>query len=331
MISACAKPRVLLLLTVDTEEEWDWHGPFPVPPFSTENIRKVPELQAYCLGLGLRPTYLVDYAVCDNEESAGHLRETRALGGCELGAHLHPWCTPPMEEEIREETSHAIRLPLPLVRRKLQNLTARIDETLGVRPRSFRAGRWGMNGALLRLLSEEGYRVDSSIHPFMPEDQFGYNDAPVVPYWPDFANGLAAGRQREILEIPVSSGFNRGRFELCQRIHHRLESEPLRRLRGIGILWQLGLLRKVSASLELHRFPEVRACLDAHLRRGSGLINLFFHSSSLVPGCTPYVTSEAEVERLKRSIAEALDFLASRADVVPCTLSEARDLLTENV
>lgn len=326
-----AKPRVLLLLTVDTEEEWDWKGPFPAPPFSTRNVREVPALQALCRRLGLRPTYLVDYAVCDDDESAGHLRETCALGGCEIGAHLHPWCNPPVEEEVGPETSHAVRLPLPLVRRKLQNLAARIHEALGVQPRSFRAGRWGMNGPLLRLLSEEGYRVDSSVHPFMASDEFGYDHAPVAPYWPDYADALAAGPQRQILEVPVSSGFNRDRFDLCQRLHRRLEAEPLRRLHGVGILWQLGLLRRVSTSLEFYRFREVRSCIEAHLRRGTGLVNLFFHSSSLLPGCTPYVASQADVERLKRSLAETVDFLSSRAEVVPCTLSEARDLLTEDL
>lgn len=331
MVSAPARQRVLLLLTVDTEEEWDWNGPFPGPPFSTGNVRRIPDLQALCLRLGLRPTYLVDYAVCDNPESAGHLRETLALGSCEIGAHLHPWCNPPVEEEVRPETTHAIHLPLPLVRRKLQNLTALIRGTLGVQPRSFRAGRWGMNGPLLRLLSEEGYRVDSSVHPFMQEGEFGYDRAPVAPYWPDYQDGLTPGEQREILEIPVSSGFNRGRFDLCQRLHRRLGSEPLRRLHGIGVLWHLGLLRKVSGCLEFHRSREVQSCIQTHLRRGSGLINLFFHSSSLLPGCTPFVTNEAEVERLKRSIAEAVDFLASRAEVVPCTLSEARDLLEESL
>lgn len=316
-------------MTVDTEEEWDWAGPYPTPPFSTRNAGRIPDFHSFCLSLGIRPTYLVDYAMCDDEESAGFLQAARNLGGCEIGAHLHPWCNPPLEEALGEETSHAINIDRPLVRRKLRNLTAKIQETLGVRPVSFRSGRWGMTGWLLQMLGEEGYAVDSSIFPFLKDPSFDYARAPVQPYWPDYEDALAFGPQRQILEVPVTSGFNRSNFELWGRLHRLLESEPLRPLHGVGILWQLGILRKVNASPELHRSPEVHDCIRAQLERGHELVNMVLHSSSLLPGGTPFSVTEEDSERIQRTIGEALDFLARRADVVPCTLSEARDLLAE--
>ncbi|HWN44962.1 MAG TPA: polysaccharide deacetylase family protein [Thermoanaerobaculia bacterium] len=322
-----ARPRVLFLVTVDTEEEWDWAGPFPSLPCSTRNARLIPGFQSFCRSIGVRPTYLVDYAMCNDEASAGFLRTALALGGCEIGAHLHPWCNPPLEEPLGEETSHAISLDRSLVRRKLRNLTARIEETLGVRPVSFRAGRWGMTGWLLQMLGEEGYKVDSSIFPFFKDICFDYARAPVEPYWPDYADGLASGPQRQILEVPVTSGFNRRSFELCGRLHRLLESEPLRHLHGIGILWRLGILRKVNASPELNGSPEVLSCIRSHLERGHGLVNMVLHSSTLLPGGNPFSVSEPDAGRIQRTIGEALDFLARRADVLPCTLSEAWDLL----
>jgi hypothetical protein len=316
-------------VTVDTEEEWDWAGPFPTPPCSTRNARRIPDFHSFCLSLGVRPTYLVDYAICDDEASAGFLQAAFALGGCEIGAHLHPWCNPPLEELPGEESSHTINLDRALVRRKLRNLTAKIQETFEVRPTSFRCGRWGMAGWLLQMLGEEGYEVDSSIFPFLKDLSFDYGRAPTKPYWPDYADGLAFGPQRQILEVPVTSGFNRRNFETCGRLHRLLESEPLRHLHGVGILWHLGLLRKVNASPELHRSPEVLACLRAQLERGQRLVNMVLHSSSLLPGGTPFSVTEADPGRIQRTIGEALDFLGQRADVVPCTLSEARDLLRE--
>lgn len=326
-----SKPRILFLLTLDTEEEWDWGGPFPASPFSTRNTSRIPLFQAFCRRLGIRPTYFVDYAVCQSAESVGHLQRALDIGECEIGAHLHPWCTPPVAEEVNPETSHIVNLPLPLVRQKLQNLSGQIEETLGIRPVSFRAGRWGMNGPLLRLLAEEGYQVDSSVFPMYSDIGFSYRAAPFVPYWPDFSDGLVPGAQREILEIPVSSGFNRGNFGLLESIHGTLSSLPWRLFRGVGILWHLGLLRKINVSPELCATRDMKSCIASYLKRAHPVVNMFLHSSSLLPGCTPYVSSEADVERLYRAIEETFRFLDSKAEVLPCTTSAARDILVEDL
>jgi hypothetical protein len=326
-----SKPRILFLLTLDTEEEWDWNGPFPTSPFSTRNTSRIPRFQAFCHGLGIKPTYFVDYAVCQNEESAGHLRRALEIGECEIGAHLHPWCTPPVVEEVNPETSHIVNLPLPLVRQKIQNMSRYIEETLGVRPVSFRAGRWGVNGPVLRLLAEEGYRVDSSVFPLFSDIGFSYRAAPFAPYWPDFSDGLVPGPQREILEIPVSSGFNHSNFDLLESIHGTLASLPWRVFRGIGILWSLGLLRKINVSPELCEARDMKSCITSYLKRAHPVVNMFLHSSSLLPGCTPYVTSETDVDRLYRAIDETFRFLCGKTEVLPCTVSAARDILVEDL
>ena len=35
-----SKPDVLFILSIDTEEEWDWSGPFSKSNFSVDNIQK---------------------------------------------------------------------------------------------------------------------------------------------------------------------------------------------------------------------------------------------------------------------------------------------------
>lgn len=326
-----SKPRILFLLTLDTEEEWDWTGPFPASPFSTRNTSRIPKFQAFCHRLGIKPTYFVDYAVCQSEESVDHLRRALDVGECEIGAHLHPWCTPPVVEEVSSETSHIVNLPLPLVRQKLQTLGRHIEKTLDIRPVSFRAGRWGMNGPLLRILAEEGYQVDSSVFPLYSDIGFSYKAAPFAPYWPDYSDGLVPGSQREILEIPVSSGFNHANFGLLESVHGALSSLPWRVFRGVGLLWHLGLLRKISVSPELCAARDMKSCVTSYLKRAHPVVNMFLHSSSLLPGCTPYVSSEADVDRLYRSIEETFRFLDGRAEVLPCTVSSARDLLVEDL
>jgi len=87
--------RPMFLLTVDTEEEWDWSADLPKYPFSTNNIEQVPEFQNFCTNLGVKPTYFVDYAVADHKEHVQLLNEYFRKDECDYGAHLHPWTNPP--------------------------------------------------------------------------------------------------------------------------------------------------------------------------------------------------------------------------------------------
>jgi hypothetical protein len=100
--------RPVFIVTVDTEEEWDWHGDFPLPPFSTRNIQRIPVFQQLCESIGISPTYFVDYAVVDEPHNREILQRYFNKGECDIGAHLHPWCTPPVTEEICEHNSHAL-------------------------------------------------------------------------------------------------------------------------------------------------------------------------------------------------------------------------------
>ena len=182
--------KLLLAITIDTEEEWDWSGPFPAPPFSTQNAERLGRFQAFCDGLGLKPTWLVDHAIAENPVSVIHLRKAFEDGMCEIGAHLHPWATPPIVESINEHNSHILNLSHDLVARKLENLTNKLESSFGRRPVSFRAGRWGLDGRLLKLLRDNGYTVDSSVHPYYADSAFSYEGAPDEPYGPDFADIL---------------------------------------------------------------------------------------------------------------------------------------------
>ncbi|MFT5814595.1 MAG: hypothetical protein ACI9VT_002356, partial [Psychroserpens sp.] len=57
------KQPILFVLSIDTEEEWDWSGPFPQHIVNVTNIDKLPAFNNICENLGVRPTYFVDYAV----------------------------------------------------------------------------------------------------------------------------------------------------------------------------------------------------------------------------------------------------------------------------
>ncbi len=317
------------LLTVDTEEEWDWSGAFPSPPFSLANIDEIPAFQAFCRDLGVRPTYFVDHAVANDERAAATLLDPLERDACDVGAHLHPWATPPIEETLGERASHAVNLPQALFERKMATLTERLESVFGRHPYSYRAGRWGVNGAHLRTLAALGYRVDSSVRPFYVDADFSYADAPTRPYPPSFEDALVSDPgQDALLEVPVSSGYDRADFERLDALHSRLSRPPLSRLRLVGVLWRLGLMRKITVTPEGHDAADVCRCIDAVVQRGDPVINLFFHSSDLLPGATPYVANAAGKRRFLDCIARCVEHARAVHGATFLTVREVRAHLT---
>lgn len=320
--------RPIFILTVDTEEEWDWGGSFPAPPFSTENIKYIPKFQEFCKSLNVFPTYFVDYAVVDNISNREILSHYFANGECDIGAHLHPWCTPPISEQISEHNSHALNLTIDLFEQKMISLTELMKESFNIHPFSFRSGRWGLNGQMLKVLAKLGYQVDSSVRPYYRDSCFDYHHAPTRPYWPSYNDiQVPDNSQKEILEIPTSSGFNHRWFEQMDSIHTLLSQSPVNKLRIIGILWKLGLMRKITVTPEGTTLKDLCRCIDMCVRRGDPVINLFFHSSDLMPGNTHYVKNADDLAAFYQTIECSLRHARSAHNAEFLTVRQAHEQL----
>ncbi len=328
-----AKQDVLFVLTIDTEEEWQWDEAFPQRDFSVENVEKLPEFQTFCESLGIRPTYFVDYAVASNSKGSETLRAFASRNAAEVGAHLHPWCNPPYFGETTEAESHVINLPIEQVEQKLDALNSLLIEKIGVQPLSFRSGRWGVSAKMLRLLASRGYVVDSSVYPFYKNDFFSCLGAPEKPYWPSFENALAAGNQRQLLEIPVTAGFNIKNFSLGERIHTRLSRPPFNWVKSVGLLWHSKLLRKIYLSPELTKTEDMIALVNQSLEKQHPVIHMYLHSSSLIDGATGLFNADNAYTRICQRIEAVTRHLSHQANVTFTTISEAnvrlRNLPTE--
>lgn len=320
MMDQPEKKKTYFIVTVDTEEEWDWAGSFPVPPFSLQNLKRIPKFQEFCERMGIVPTYFLDYPVLHNEECVTFLKSSFEKGQCDLGAHLHPWATPPLEEQVCNENSYLQNLPVKLFRNKLELLTGLFEEKFAVHPFSFRSGRWGMAGHILQQLADIGYLVDSSIRPYYDDMQCSYFSTEVAPFWPDFTTISEHGKQRKILEFPVSSGFSRANFELFDPLYRVLAKYPLRALRLNGILWRLRVVRKIYITPEGHSGKDIISCIKSNLARGNNVINLFFHSSDLMPGNTSYVKDANDEREFYNTLKEIVDYLAAKCDVEFCSI-----------
>ena len=93
--------RTALIVTIDTEEEGLWGGAFKTSGNTVENIVGIDRFQQLCEQHDIRPTYLVDTPVVEDDRSVDLLKPAWESGRCEIGAHLHPWCAPPLQQEAK--------------------------------------------------------------------------------------------------------------------------------------------------------------------------------------------------------------------------------------
>lgn len=314
---------VLLIVSIDTEED-NWAR--SRRGITVANIGELPRLATFLDRLRIRPTYFVTHAVASDERAAELLRAVSAGGRAEIGAHLHPWNTPPLSEAVTPRNSMLKNLPADLQLAKLQTLTATLARAFGTRPQSFRAGRYGLGASTVSALLRCGYQVDSSVTPFVSWQEF--DDGPTFVGAPLGIYRLAEGREvtqpaeaGPLIEVPLSCGFIRGPFSLWGGVHRALAAPGLRTLRRF--------CRPTVLSPELAPVEAMVTLSQRLLDRGVRHLHLSWHSPSLIPGLSPFAATAPDVARLYASVAEYVDRLAGLTSVTCVTVSEAAARLAE--
>ncbi len=318
------KPRIQLAVSIDTEED-NW---LPTREgIGVENIQRLGAHHTFLRELGLRPTYFVDYAVADDRAAARVIGEIDAEGGGEIGGHLHPWHTPPMDEALVPRHSMMKNLPGALQQAKLESLAAALERVLGRRPTSFRAGRFGLGTESVAALAETGFEVDSSVTPDVSwvdfDDGPDYGGAPRHCY--RLAPGVdpaQASARGPITEVPISTGFTRRPFGWRHRLQRTLESGPLRGLPLARLSTATGLTRDVFGGPETETLADLLALSRALVAEGASHLMLVWHSPTLLPGCSPFTPDEAAVRAFHELIADYVEGLADFVEIEPATVSE---------
>jgi hypothetical protein len=324
---------VTLLVTIDTEEEFDWSAPVSPSNVSVSHAAQLPKLQAIFAETGVRPTYVVDYPIATTQSSRDVLAEFHAAGACEIGAHLHPWVNPPIEEAISPRNSYLCNLPLSLQQAKLRRLTEAIEEAFGERPTTFKAGRYGIDFGLVPTLQRLGYTVDTSViaytdwtsHGGPSFADFGNRPFPLAP--PLFPHDPA---HPPLWEVPCTVGFSRRPYPFWAKWHRRLSGERLRTFHPIGILWRTGVLRKNVLSPEGTELDDQIQLLKVLGQETDMVLNVTLHSPSITPGHTPFVRTEAELEMFIERLRETLHFAMSELKAQPMTFREFATKHTES-
>jgi hypothetical protein len=267
------------VIFADAEEEFDWHQPLARDNVSTTAITHLVEATARFNASGVYPSYLVDYPVVNNPESAAIIRSLVESGAADVGTQLHPWVTPPFEEEVSEFNSFTGNLPVELQRAKLAVLTAKIAESTGVRPTTYRAGRYGLGPNTMDLLTEAGYRMDVSVRPcFNYSDRMGA-DYRQHPLWPWRVND-------QLIELPLTTGWT-GALNTYPALFQK------RWLRGT--LARTGMLSRIPLTPEGVPLADALEAITILYDNGLEVFSLSFHTPSVVVGHTPYVRCEKEL------------------------------------
>lgn len=278
-----------VLLTVDTEEEFDWNGPFRRDVYTLDHIGEIARFQAFCEEIGAHPVYMVDWPITQHPGAVEIIGGAVERGAADIGVQLHTWVTPPFEEEITTRNSYAGNLPCGLEAAKFKAVRDAVEHAFGFAPLIYRAGRYGLGENTAELLKGSGIALDTSVRPlfdYSAQNGPDYTHHPLAPYWVD--------PQRTLLELPVTSVYWGLLRQLGKQIHRVQRHIPTL----FGALSRLNLLERIALTPEGVTIEEALRGIDIALDDGLPLLVLSLHSPSLAPGNTPYTRTAEEVERL---------------------------------
>ena len=292
-----------LSVIVDTEEEFDWSLPFSHAHATVTASAGVHAFQRLLSRYGFVVTYLVTHPVASDPRFAAVLREYHRSGACAIGAHLHPWVTPPMTESISQPNSYACNLPIALQELKVRALVRTLEDAFGLTPRLFKAGRYGVGDSTATVLERLGFEMDVSLNPGWDYSADGGPDftrARQAPFW--------FGESRPLLEIPSSSGCTGVLGDRGLPLRRRCEKRPWSAIKLPGVLARVGLVDFVQLSPEGNTLDEMKRLARALLGRGTRTLTMTLHSPSLEAGHTTYVRTGADLQAFSDRMAGFLEF-----------------------
>ncbi len=313
-------------VTIDTEEEWDWSGPFPVRDLSVSNIHQLGRFQTLCDKYEIRPTYFCNHAVIANKSSSEILLKLGESENVEIGMHLHPWNTPPIQSEtVGPGESYTHNLPPDAQVQKLQ-VTYDSLVTSGLRPKSFRGGRYSCGDVVKKFLVEHQFLVDSSVCPYTSWPDIGapdYREQGLKP------TRLEFGTDQFLWEVPLTMVTTRRPYDRWLKLFNTLESPALSKLRMIGILNKLGIASRVWLNFECEEPSRIVDFLNIAASSELGHLTFTVHSSSLSPGPGPYCRNEKDCDRILEGIESVFQVLQKEPLFQPVTMSQLAGILEE--
>src|SRR5574340_349784 len=92
-----------LVISIDVEEEGLFSGAYPRTPPGVSNVANLQRLEFIPREFGFPLTLLITYHAALDPAARKVLEYWRDHYGTEIGAHLHPWHTPPFADLFEPE------------------------------------------------------------------------------------------------------------------------------------------------------------------------------------------------------------------------------------
>ena len=301
-----------LIVVIDTEEEFDWNKPVDRNSTSVVSMQYIHRVQDIFDEYGIKPCYVIDYPIASQQEGYRYLVEIYKENRCDIGAHLHPWVTPPETEKLIPENTYPGNLEKSLEYEKLERLTHVIQQNFDLQPTIYKAGRYGFGPNTESILKQLGYQIDLSYCPAFNHGVDGgpdYSDVHAEPFWFD--------SDKKLLEIPLTGSFvgsaraaSKSLFELAQ---------GYKKFKLPGVLSKLGIVDRLVLTPEGYTHEEHVKLTKFLYQKGVRTFTWSFHSPTVMPGTTPYVKNEQDVKIFLDSFHQYFDFFFSTMNGIATT------------
>ncbi|HLC73595.1 MAG TPA: hypothetical protein VJH20_03085 [Candidatus Nanoarchaeia archaeon] len=285
-------------VTIDTECDMpNWK---PKLQYSIKNTEALLKLHALFSKYEIQPTYLITYPVATEALSKDILTSLYKNGDCEIGAHFHPWTTPPINIQEIKDATFPFQLEYNNHLQKLQNLTNAIIKSFRVKPKSYRAGRFGLDLNGLNIIESLGYEIDTSVTPLTNWGS-DFRNASVHPYYLDY-NGLSNPGKSKVLEVPVSIDVN---IHKSLRKIYRLSSEKTKAILGLVGIKRLWLRPSLSSSTEMVKLSRLL------ISNNIPVLNMMFHSNELTTFSSPFNKTQQQLNNYFNKLEGYFKFIKS--------------------
>jgi glycosyltransferase involved in cell wall biosynthesis len=280
-----------VMVTVDTEEIFDWDCPKPVG-HSLSLLGDFARFQILCERLEIIPHYFLTWPLMEDTKTAAWFKQIFKSGKATLGLHLHAWETPPDHPMKREGQIYQSSMPQELHLQTLQHLAKLFETVFGFRATTHRAGRYGISPGVMEDLAETGI-----VHDFSPSAGFDFRSQG----GPDFTR-LGAHpfyhrtRMGDIITCLPPSGaraIKRTQVFLPQNLN---TIANFKSATGWRETLQTNLTAPMRLTPEGNSSGAMIALARALARSHVPLLTLSFHSSTLTPGATPYTKDKQDVK-----------------------------------
>lgn len=157
-----------LLVTIDTEMDADIHWKKKRPGKYTSIIEGIPKYYRPIWDkYDINPIYFLSPEVVENDDACMVISEEIEKGAM-VGAHLHPDFIDPEKTPINAEPIEAFPCygyEYDIEREKIKNLKLKIERKFGISITWYRAARFGADEDTMTILSDLGFKHDSSYTP----------------------------------------------------------------------------------------------------------------------------------------------------------------------